>query len=82
MQKFEVNAIRSAIANNHAVTDLVTVRQAETIGTLADHGILEIDRKEKVKTNLVIVEYRLASSSVAQSVSELAESETETEGEG
>ena len=81
MQKFETNAIRSAIAQN-AVTDLVTVRQAETIAALADHGIFEIDRKEKVKSNLVIVEYRLASASVAQSVSELVEeSETEAEGE-
>ena len=80
MQKFEVNAIRSAIANNHAVTDLVTVRQADTIGALADHGILSIDRREKVKSNLVIVEYRLASATVAQCAAD--NEETETEGEG
>ena len=78
MQKFELNAVRGAIANE-SVTDLVTVRQSETIASLADAGLLVIDRNEKVKSNLVIVEYRLASSSVAQCA---ADSETETETEG
>ena len=79
MQKFETNSIRSAIAQD-SVTDLVTVRQADTIGALADHGILSIDRREKVKANLVIIEYRLASPRVAQCAAD-NETETETQGE-
>ena len=80
MKKLEMTIIQNAIAGR-TTTDLFTDRQAATARELAEAGLIRIERDERLKPNLVIVEYKGGTAATVRAAEDAQESE-ESEQEG
>ena len=65
MKKLEITTLQSAMIES-TPTDLFTVRQAETLRDMSDDGLIRIMRDERLKANLVIMEWKLGTASTAK----------------
>ena len=83
MKKLELETLQNAMIESTS-TDLFTARQAETIREMDHQGIIRIMRDEKLKANLVVMEWKLGTGSTAKAAMNASESnqETQTENEG
>lgn len=65
MKKLEAQVLQSALTEQQP-TDLLTVRQAETLRSMQSLGLIRIQRDEQLKANLVIMEWRIGTAASAR----------------
>lgn len=64
MKKLELETLQTAVlANGDSNSDLFTNRQCDTLNELADAGLIVIERSERLKSNLNLIQYSAGSSS-------------------